>query len=107
MSNTRQPRQVDFLSGGPDKRATDLNNALYVIIEFVSPKRLATLERVPTAAELVAAVDLYLTCTSDPQELTAARVLRAAAETWTGDEVPASVHAAAKALMSIFTAEPS
>lgn len=106
MDSARRPRPIGYLASGPDKRTTDINNALYVIIEFVSPKRLATLERVPTAAELVAAVDLYLTCASHPQEVTAARALRAAAETWTGDEVPASVHAAAKALISIFTPEP-
>lgn len=106
MAVERKPRKIFSFASGPDKRVTDMNNALYVLIEFVSPKRLATLERVPTAAELVAAVDLYMKCEDHQRSLAAARALRAAAETWTGDEIPVSVHAAAKALFSIFTPEP-
>lgn len=107
LNSARQPRTIFQYASGPDQRVTDINNALYVIIEFVSPKRLATLERMPTATELLAAVDLYLASARAPQELTAARALRTAAETWTGDDVPVSVHAAAKNLLSIFTPEPS
>jgi hypothetical protein len=104
---TRRQRTIDYLAGGPDKRATDLNNALYVIVEFVSPRRLATLATVPTAAQLIAAVDLYLTCENNPELSAHAQALRTAAETWIeGEEVPGSVHTAAKAILTLLGPEP-
>jgi len=107
MRSTRRPRTIDRLAWGPDKRATDLNNALYVLVEFVSPKRLATLATVPTPAELIAAVDLYLTCESNPELIAYAQALRAAAEKWTAEgEVPSGVHAAAKAIFTVLGPEP-
>jgi hypothetical protein len=107
MGHTRQPRTIDHLAGGPDKRTTDINNALYVIVEFVSRKRLATLATMPTATQLLAAIDLYISCVSAPELLARARTLRAAAETWAdSNNLPASVHRAARELLSIFTPEP-
>ena len=107
MSTPRQPRRIPSIAGGPDERATNLNNALYLIEEFVSPTRLATLASLPTRAQLIAAVDLYMTCEDNPDLLSLARALRAAAETWVdGKEVPASVYAAARGILSALGAEP-
>jgi len=107
MSNRRQPRTIPRLTGGPDKRTADLNNALYVIVEFVSPGRLATLAIMPTAAQLIAAVDLYLTCESNQELVAHAQALRTAAEMWVdGGEVPSGVFAAAKAILTVLGPEP-
>jgi hypothetical protein len=107
MRSAQRPRTIPRLVGGPDKRATDLNNALSVLVEFVSPKRLATLATIPTAAAVIAAADLYLTCESNPELIRYARALRTAAETWTsGQEVPSGIHAAARAIFTVLGPEP-
>ncbi len=107
MRSARRPRTIDCLTWGPDRRATDLNNALYVLVEFVSPKRLATLATVPTPAEVIAAVDLYLTCESNPELIAHAQALRTEAENWSpGGEVPGGVHVAAKAIFTVLGPEP-
>jgi hypothetical protein len=107
VRGTRKPRTIPHLTWGPDKRATDLNNALYVLEEFVSSKRLATLAIVPTPAELIAAVDMYLTCENNPELIAHAQALRSAAETWApGAEVPNGVYTAARAIFSVLGPEP-
>jgi len=101
LTSARQ-RTIVKLEGGPDERATEASNALAVIQEVTSPRRLETLAHAPTSAELLDAVDAFLVW-HDEQNLAAverARQLRGQVATWNEKgtaAVPAEVFEAVRA----------
>jgi len=55
----RKPRQIPWLAGGPDAALVRSNNAFHILDEFTSSRRVATLARIPTQAEVLGAIDTY------------------------------------------------
>lgn len=71
----REPRKIAWTSGGPDPQLVQYDNAHAIIQEFTSSARIATLERIPTQAEVLAAIDTCLSLLT-PKDAGKAEILR-------------------------------
>ncbi|WP_437524685.1 hypothetical protein WME79_36485 [Sorangium sp. So ce726] len=107
FNRPREPRAFQQISDR-DNEAEAFNNAVHLMAEMTSARRLSTLERQPTPSELLAALDLYIAIDPLENSRERARELRQAALTWReGDEVPQAVHEAARRfILSIGGREP-
>lgn len=100
----RKPRDITWIAGGPDPRMVRLNNASYVLDQFTSTRRLATLARIPTQAEVLGAIDTYRALLGERSGATAAVLdrLRPLIEAWIPClDVPAEVLQAARELQTV------
>ncbi|WP_438009067.1 hypothetical protein WME89_10400 [Sorangium sp. So ce321] len=92
----REPRALQPISHR-DTEAEAFNKAVLLMDEMTSARRLSTLERQPTRAELLSALDLYIAIDPIENSRERARELREAALMWReGEKVPQAVHEAAR-----------
>lgn len=107
-SPSREPRSIPQIKD-PDKETEDFNNAIYLLREMTSARRLSTLARRPTPAELLQALDIYIAVDPFEHSRERARELRTVALSWReGEEVPQAVHEAAQRFfLSIGGKEPA
>ena len=93
-NDERPLRKITKLGWGPaPDDLTKLNNALYLIEEFVSIRRLSTLAVVPSREDLADAIDTYLAVTPPEHvDREQALALRAAVTAWQpGSDVPQAI----------------
>ncbi|WP_433935469.1 hypothetical protein AB3662_12135 [Sorangium cellulosum] len=104
----REPRTIRRTSDG-HKESDALNNATYLLREMTSARRLSTLVRRPTRAEVLQAVDDYIAYFPLEQPRERARELREAVLTWReGEEIPQAVYEATRQFMlSLGMREPA
>ncbi|WP_437912595.1 hypothetical protein WME73_36750 [Sorangium sp. So ce302] len=93
----REPRTIRRRSDPDDKEGEALNNAFDLLREMTSARRLSTLVRRPTRAEVLLAADDYIAYFPLDEPRERARELREAVLTWReGEEVPQAVYEAAR-----------
>ncbi|WP_437587333.1 hypothetical protein [Sorangium sp. So ce1000] len=105
----REPRTIRRRSYPDDKEGEALNNAFDLLREMTSARRLSTLVRRPTRAEVLQAADDYIAYFPLDEPRERARELREAALTWReGEEVPVAVYEAARRFcLSLGIREPA
>lgn len=107
--SVRPQRAILRLQCGPDPLATALSNAMYVLEELTSSRRIRTLAMLPTRYELLSAVDTYINWpTTNSAIHPAARALRGHIEHWTpSTDLPLELqHAARSFLNALGAMEP-
>lgn len=104
----REARTIRRRSDPDDKEGEAINNAFDLLREMTSARRLSTLVRRPTRAEVLQAADDYIAYFPLEQPRERARELREAALTWReGEEVPVAVYEAARRFcLSLGAREP-
>lgn len=105
---SKEPRALPQMIH-PDKDTVDFNNAIYLMREMTSARRLSTLATRPTPSELLRALDIYIEIDPFEHSRERAREFREAALSWgEGEEVPQAVHEAAQRFfLSIGGKEPA
>lgn len=96
------PREISYISSGPDPLSTAVSNAVYVLDELTSRRRLSTLAALPTRDQILRSIDAILEWRKvrHGKIEECALALRVVCEHWTPTlEAPPEILGAARALM--------